>query len=337
VLKSYFCAIYKYLVHGVLQLVDYHTEVDLYWEVAPECPWVNIWSEQFYNRFWSRNEYFIINGTRWPHRLRNNDFINHILPTGFSVAFSSQNRYQNQELILKWRCLPDNCTDCLCAKTDWGEWSSAEAECLPFNGTCGFIHRYRECPRTCSIPNQPTCVGQNTDAYRCPGSTSCGTPKYNFLTFVLQILLLGNGTISLLNYSNNFNAEWHVHAECEYVQIQSDLFKTQEGFDIVTISDASMEKQFSGKEDINDVLLGNFSIRFVSNGYYTDDGFVLVWECDECTGWGEWIGDCSSFNGTCGSIKRFRECPRSCSGSNEALCAGHDTEEYKCPGSFSCG
>ena len=156
-----------------------------------------------------------------------------------------------------------------------------------------------------------------------------------FLTFVLQILLLGNGTISLLNYNNNFNAEWHVHAECEYVQIQSGSFKTEVGYDIVTISDASMEKQFSGTEYINDVLLGNFSIRFVSDGSISDDGFLLVWECDECTGWGEWnqLGDCSSFNGTCGSIYRVRECPRSCS----AACPGHHTEKYKCPASFSCG
>ena len=166
----------------------------------------------------------------------------------------------------------------------------------------------------------------------------------------------------MLNYSNNFNAEWHVYAECEHVKIQSDLFKTEWGYDIVTISDASTEKQFSGTEYINDRLLGNFSIRFESNYYYTDDGYtilLLVWECDECSGWGEWnkLGDCSSFNGTCGSIKRFRECPRSCSGSNDrdgfkrwiqtmgskdvpvqmTGCAGHDTDQYQCPGSFSCG
>jgi len=329
-------------------LVDYQAEVDLNWEVAPKCPWVNIWSEKFYPAWYQwdvgTGESFIINGTRWPEfDGRDNDFLNHILPTGFSVAFSSHGRYENQELVVKWRCLPDNCTDCQCiGASPWGEWSSteasADAKCLSFNGTCGSIKRYRECTRSCAIPNQSACVGQNTDQYGCPGSTSCGTPNYTFLTFVLQILLLGNGTISLLNYNTNFNAEWHVHAECEYVRIQSDLFKIHY-YDIFTISDASMEKQFSGTEYINDVLLGNFSIRFVSDPYSSDDGFLLVWECDECSGWGEWnnIGECSSFNGTCGSIYRDRECPRSCSGSMEVACPGHDTEKYKCPGSFSCG
>ena len=167
------------LVHGTLQLVDYQTEVNLNWEVAPKCPWVNIWSEQFYPLYETSRESFIINGTQWSSSLRDN--IDHILPTGFSVAFSSPDRYENQELILKWRCLPDDCTDCQCIRTDWGEWASTEAKCLPFNGTCGSINRYRECPRSCSIQNQSACVGQNTDQYRCPGSPSCGTLNvFNF-------------------------------------------------------------------------------------------------------------------------------------------------------------
>ena len=89
-----------------------------------------------------------------------------------------------------------------------------------------------------------------------------------------------NGTISLQDYGNNINEEWHVEAECEYVQIQSVLFKIEDGYDFLTISDESVAKEFSGREQINEIMHGNFSIIFTSDWSTTDEGFILLWRCE---------------------------------------------------------
>ena len=90
-----------------------------------------------------------------------------------------------------------------------------------------------------------------------------------------------NGTISLQNYGYNLNEEWHIEAECEYVQIQSDLFKIEAGYDFLTISDEFLTKQFSGTQQINEIVDGNFSILFTSDSYMNDEGFILLWRCFE--------------------------------------------------------
>ena len=83
------------------------------------------------------------------------------------------------------------------------------------------------------------------------------------------------------NYGNSINEEWHVEAECEYVQIQSELFKTEAGYDFLTISDEFLTKEFSGTEKINETMHGNFSILFTSDAYVNDEGFILLWKCLE--------------------------------------------------------
>ena len=63
--------------------------------------------------------------------------------------------------------------------------------------------------------------------------------------------------------------------------------KTEWDADIVTIDGI----KYSGYQNINQIVLKNFTIYFSSNGdydiYYTNEGFILNWSCTELF-WSEW-------------------------------------------------
>jgi len=58
------------------------------------------------------------------------------------------------------------------------------------------------------------------------------------------------------------------------------LFKSEAGYDFLTISDESVGKQFSGREQINEIMHGYFSIIFTSDLSVNDEGFILLWRCE---------------------------------------------------------
>lgn len=84
-----------------------------------------------------------------------------------------------------------------------------------------------------------------------------------------------NGTIELLNYENNYNQFWNVHADCEQVNIFSNIFETEASFDSLEVDGV----YFSGSVLVDLILGSDFIVSFVSNERKTMHGFSLVWEC----------------------------------------------------------
>ena len=90
---------------------------------------------------------------------------------------------------------------------------------------------------------------------------------------------LVNGTIQLLGYENQMKETWYVEADCNEVNIQSEMFQTEQGWDFLTISDQENSQGYSGDQLVNQNASSIFSIEFESDGAFTMNGFVLKWTC----------------------------------------------------------
>ena len=113
---------------------------------------------------------------------------------------------------------------------------------------------------------------------------------------------LASGIIRHKDYNNNELLEWSVNSDCDTVHILSTFFKTHndhagcglEFTDKLTIDGID----YFGKQQVNQIVSGDFTIYFASDATGTDEGFVLNWSCTE---WGEWT---QTFDGTCRDVKR---------------------------------
>ena len=72
---------------------------------------------------------------------------------------------------------------------------------------------------------------------------------------------------------------WIIEADCDEVNIQSERFKLERGYDFLTISDQEKSQRYSGKQLVNQNVSSSFSIKFESDGSGTKAGFVLKWTC----------------------------------------------------------
>ena len=88
-----------------------------------------------------------------------------------------------------------------------------------------------------------------------------------------------NGTIQLFDYDNFIEETWVVEADCDEINIQSEMFQTEENYDFVTISYEEKNQTYSGEQLVNQNASSTFSIKFESDDAYTDAGFVLRWIC----------------------------------------------------------
>ena len=57
------------------------------------------------------------------------------------------------------------------------------------------------------------------------------------------------------------------------------IFHTEENYDFVTISNQEKNQSYSGKQLVNQNASSTFSIKFESDEFNTDAGFVLRWTC----------------------------------------------------------
>ena len=64
--------------------------------------------------------------------------------------------------------------------------------------------------------------------------------------FTLPPLFGTSGTISLQNYANNHNQTWDIMSECDHVLITSEMFKTEEHYDFLTINGVKYRIGFLG-------------------------------------------------------------------------------------------
>ena len=88
-----------------------------------------------------------------------------------------------------------------------------------------------------------------------------------------------NGTIQLLGYNNEMTETWFVEVDCDEVNIQSEMFQTEEGYDFVSIADQEKSQRYSGEQLVNQNASSSFYINFKSDRYVTKAGFVLKWTC----------------------------------------------------------
>ena len=72
---------------------------------------------------------------------------------------------------------------------------------------------------------------------------------------------------------------WFVEADCDEVNIQSEMFQTEKYFDVVTISTQEKNRTYSGDQLINRNASSPFAIKFASDDWVTEAGFVLKWTC----------------------------------------------------------
>ena len=91
---------------------------------------------------------------------------------------------------------------------------------------------------------------------------------------------------------------WFVEADCDEVNIQSEMFQTEKTDDFVTISDREKSQRYSGKQLVYQNASSSFSIKFqpatdiyspseyssyeyVSSGFSSISryGFILNWTC----------------------------------------------------------
>ena len=91
-------------------------------------------------------------------------------------------------------------------------------------------------------------------------------------------LFLVNGTIQLLDYDNKIKETWFVKADCDEINIQSEMFQTEEN-DLVTISNQGKNQSYSGKQLVNQTVSSTFAVEFESDAFKTNAGFVLRWTC----------------------------------------------------------
>ena len=75
-------------------------------------------------------------------------------------------------------------------------------------------------------------------------------------TFTFYILFKAFGIIELLDYDNNEDKIWPVFSNCKSVHIKSAMFKTEEGWDFVTIGDI----EYSGTAQIDRIVSTNFTV-----------------------------------------------------------------------------
>ena len=90
-----------------------------------------------------------------------------------------------------------------------------------------------------------------------------------------------SGHIRHKDYQNNEELKWPIKSGCETVHILSAFFKTEDGYDKLTIDGI----EYSGEEKINQIVSNNFTVYFSSDRSVSDHGFILNWNCTE---WGEW-------------------------------------------------
>ena len=93
---------------------------------------------------------------------------------------------------------------------------------------------------------------------------------------------------------------WFVEADCDEVNIQSEMFHTEKKYDVVTISDQDKSQRYSGKQLVYQSASSSFSIAFQvltsgfsstssdsssssysssSSSHSVRHGFILNWTC----------------------------------------------------------
>ena len=79
----------------------------------------------------------------------------------------------------------------------------------------------------------------------------------------------------MVTYENFDLQHWAVNPSCNYVQIVSTHFDTEEGADILSIGNL----QYSGNATVDTIVTGPFYVTFRSNSSVTETGFKLEWSC----------------------------------------------------------
>ena len=85
-----------------------------------------------------------------------------------------------------------------------------------------------------------------------------------------------SGTIELHGYDNNHDQYWYVESNCLTVHLWSQWFHTEHGYDEVSING----DYFTGNLTVDIIVPADFFVRFTSDGSYTEDGFILQWNCE---------------------------------------------------------
>ena len=70
-----------------------------------------------------------------------------------------------------------------------------------------------------------------------------------------SLLLLVSGTIKHIDYQNDEDIIWSIGSDCSSVQIESDMFDKEQGYDFVKIE----AEEYSGTMKINQTVSGNFT------------------------------------------------------------------------------
>ena len=97
----------------------------------------------------------------------------------------------------------------------------------------------------------------------------------SYLVQTLHDILGTNGTIELVNYEKGHLQQWEVNHSCDYVQIKSTHFDTEEGCDILSIGNL----HYSGNATVDTIVSGSFNVTFRSNSSDSRFGLKLYWSC----------------------------------------------------------
>ena len=78
-----------------------------------------------------------------------------------------------------------------------------------------------------------------------------------------------------MDYENNEDLTWEISTGCENVELASELFDVEQGYDFVTIEGDS----YTGYGYLVREVPPNFTLSFRSDSSQTGPGFIFNWYC----------------------------------------------------------